>query len=143
MTATTQQAIDDMYGAVAAVLTGQFPDVVRKYDGLDDHTPPDNQSAWTYTMIRHATGTQASLAGADATRRWNATGTLFTQIFVPLNKQGRQQAVTIADALKTTIQKLQTEHGVWFRGAILKEIGVDGSWYQVNFTATFTYDTFA
>lgn len=140
MTATVQQATDDMFGAVKAPLVSAFPDVVRKYDGIDDHEPPDANVSWVYASVRHAAGSQGSLAGADGSRRWNRQGTLIVQCFVPLHLTGRDGAMAIAAALQNSIQRLHTPHGVWFTNATLREVGVSDAWYQVNFSATFSYD---
>lgn len=141
MTATIQQATDDIYGAVSLAMKALFPAVVRKYDGIDKHDPPPPDKSWIFANLRHATGNQGSLAGDTGKRRWTALGTLIVQVFVPLEKTGRTGAVNIAAALKSVIQKTQTEHGVWFRNVTINEIGEDKSWYQVNLSATFTYDT--
>lgn len=140
MTATTQTAIDEMFGMVASVMLANFPDAVRKYDGIDSHEPPDGQSSWIYAAIRHADSTQASLAGETGARRWRRIGVLMVQCFVPLNKTGRTGAMNIATTLQSNIQGKATASCVWFRDATAKEIGPDKSWYQANFVVAFEYD---
>jgi hypothetical protein len=142
MTATVQQATDDVYGTISLAMRALFPAVVRKYDGIDDHKPPAMDKSWIFAVLRHATGRQGSLAGDTGKRRWTAVGTLIVQVFVPMEKTGRTGAVNIASALKSVVQKTQTENGVWFRNVTINEIGEDKGWYQVNMSATFTYDTF-
>lgn len=143
MAVTSIQAVDEMYGAVKAALVVSFSTVERRYDGKDSHTPPDVQSSWIYATVRHASGGQAALAGAGGVRRWNRAGTLIVQCFAPLNKKGREVAMSIAVALRDHIQSLQTSGGVWFTNATFREVGVSDAWYQVNFSATFSYDTFS
>jgi len=143
MSESSEQAVNEMYAAVKAAIVVPFPDVERRYDGKDSHTPPDTQTSWIYAAIRHADGGQAALAGADGSRRWNRTGTLIVQCFVPINKKGREVATSIAAALRDYIQGLHTVGGVWFTNATFREVGVSDGWYQVNFSATFSYDTFS
>jgi hypothetical protein len=143
MTTTSEQAVNEMYGAVKAALVVLYPAVERRYDGKDSHEPPDTQTSWIYADVRHADGGQGALAGADGTRRWNRNGTIIVQCFVPVNKQGREVASAIAATLRDYFQSLQTESGVWFTNATFREVGVSDGWYQVNFSSTFSYDTFS
>jgi hypothetical protein len=140
MTANVQQACDDMNGMVNDIMVAQFPDVEIRWQGKELPNPPDAQTSWIRVNIVHGPAGQASLASPMGRRRWNRTGTLIVQCFVPLTKGSVVGARAIATALQDGMQGSESSHGVWFRGATVNEVGKDASWYQVNFAITFTYD---
>lgn len=140
MTATVKEACDDMNGMVNDIMTAQWPAVVLRWQGLEEANPPDAQTSWVRVTILHATGSQASLASDIGKRRWNRTGSLVVQCFVPLTKGGLDVARAIAASLQDGMQGKNSPHCVWFRNATVNEVGKDASWFQVNFVITFTYD---
>lgn len=139
MTTTAEVARDEVLGAVAAAL-GAYPDVVQKWQGKDTPDPPPSQSRWSFASMTTANEGQASLANAFAQMKWNTQGVLMVQCFAPLNKGSIDAAMELALSLKRHFRKLITPSGVWFRNASAKEIGTLSSWYQVNFTSTYTFD---
>lgn len=143
MTATIVQARDDMNGLVKSILTAAYSDVQVFWDGIEQADPPDPLISWARVTIRHTNGGQASLAGAFGRRRWQRSGLLMVQCFASLPKGGVDKAVAMGEALLNGVQAVQTPNGVWFRNGTSNEVGKDNPWYQVNFSANFTYDTFA
>jgi len=138
MTTTTEIARDEMMAAVVAALEPFSVDM--RWQGKDKPNPPNGELPYTFTAITTALEGQASLTGAFSKTRWNSQGTIMVQCYAPLNLGSIDAAMAMALAVKRYFRKLSTPGGVWFRNASAKEIGVSTSWYQVNFTATFTFD---
>jgi hypothetical protein len=140
MTANTATATDQMNALIGSIMASQHPGVEIQWQGVSDDSPPDPQVSWVRVYIRHANGGQASLASNIGKRKWNRQGVLMVQCFVPLNKGGLDAARDIATALQNGIQGAATDGDVWFRNATVNEVGRSDGWYQVNFSALFTYD---
>jgi hypothetical protein len=139
MTATAITAPAEINEIVANILA-TFPGLEMRWDGKVESTPPPSDENWARTTVRHATGEQGSLASDTGKRVWTRTGTLTVQVFAALSKGGLDVARVIAQALQDGVQGVSSSGCVWFRNATVNEIGVDKSWYNVNFTAFFTYD---
>jgi Bacteriophage related domain of unknown function len=101
-------------------------------------SPPTNETVWSRITIRHATGNQASLAGADSTRRWNRTGMVYVQVFAPIgdgSKAGYNASQLVVNALQAS-----RHSDIWFKDVRMNEVGVSGAFEQFNVLATFSYD---
>lgn len=148
MAADINTAYDEILGAFrtaweanAGAFNGGTPPEVR-YDGVGDPGPPDSDDPWARVQIRHLTGTQASLAGADAKRRFERAGIITIQVFWPLSQAALSNARSLADVAREAFEGKATVSHVWFRNVRVQEVGADGSWYQVNILADFEYDEF-
>jgi hypothetical protein len=110
---------------------------------------PAKSAVWARWRCQHATGAQGSLSNVLGKRRFNRGGTLFIQVFTPLN------ASELASYDETEIvvgayEGKTTPSGVWFRNVRIQEInqGVqtgasDGNvtlWEQKNVLVDFIYD---
>lgn len=138
MTATFQQAQDDMFALInTAWLTTGYPIIWPNVAA--DETDRGTASPWARVTVIHADGSQASLASALGTRRWNRTGNIIVQVFIPVG-QGLSEGYTACKILMDALEGASTAHGVWFRRCRVREIGPDGAWYQFNVSAEFTYD---
>lgn len=98
-----------------------------------------NPPAWARLTIRHTSGSQATLAGADGRSRWRRNGVVTVQIFAPFGT-GLSISDKLAMIALAAFEGQATASGVWFRNARLQEIGSDGPWFQVNVSAEFEYD---
>lgn len=104
---------------------------------------------WARWRCQHLTGGQGSLSNAQGKRRFNRNGTLFIQVFTPLNAS-ELAAYNTAEIVVGAYEGKTTPSGVWFRNVRIQEInnGVqtgssDGSntaWNQKNVLADFLYD---
>jgi hypothetical protein len=111
-----------------------FPAVYTDVPG----SVPTSETVWARATIRHATGNQGSLAGDQATRRWNRTGTVFIQVFAPVgdgSKAGYDAAQLVVNAFQAA-----RHPNVWFRDVRMNEAGTSGAFEQLNVLATFSYD---
>lgn len=100
---------------------------------------PTGTTPWARVSMQQAIGQNASLSGALGTQRYERSGILFTQIFIPIGKglsEGHALSKIVADAFEGQA----TSNGVWFRNTRINEVGVDGDWYQINVLTDFIYD---
>lgn len=100
--------------------------------------PPDIQTPWARVILRHVSGGQASLAGADGTSRWYNQGTLFVQVFAPVG-DGSTAAYDAAQIILDALRGARAG-AVWFRNPRINEVGTSGAFEQVNVISEFTYD---
>jgi hypothetical protein len=84
-------------------------------------------------------GNQASLANDGGRRRWERTGLVTVQIFVPAG-EGLSEAYSLAKTVADAYEGTTTASGVWFRNVRVNEVGADGAWFQVNALIEFIYD---
>ena len=100
---------------------------------------PETASPWARATLQHFTGGQASLAGDVGQVKFQRDGTLTVQIFTPAG-----EGLSTADALVMIVMRAfegrATPSGVWFRSVRINEVGINGSWFQTNVLADFTYD---
>lgn len=100
--------------------------------------PPTDPAPWARVSISHSPGSQT--LGDDTTgRRYERYGLLLVQVFVPTG-EGLPRALNLAKIITDAFEGATTPSGVWFRNVRVNEVGPDGSWYQVNVIAEFTYD---
>lgn len=139
MTVTTiSSAVDDMLKLFLASWTFGN-DKVDVPNGK--FTLPDVDDVWARWRLQHATGYQASLG---AKKLWGRDGTVFIQVFTPLNGNVRD-AYDIAELAVNAYQGKRTVTDVWFRNVRMYEpTGIEldagaANWYQLNVFADFTY----
>lgn len=101
-------------------------------------TPPANAD-WVRLVIRHNTSTQRSLGGIG-NRKFMRGGEVFVQCFTP-EGSGSTGARTLAATARAIFEgKTLLPGSIIFTDVVVREIGADRGWYQVNVEATFDYD---
>ncbi len=105
------------------------------FDDLPGKVP--QKETWARVTLMHVNGNQSSLSNAFGKIKWNRTGILIIQLFSPVGN-GLQ---ILYDLSQQIVDKYQLERNncVWFRNAMMNEIGIDGSFYQVNVNVEFEY----
>ncbi len=101
--------------------------------------PPTTQIPWARVSVRHGPSGPTSLSGGLGTQRFERTGLLTVQIFIPNGEglsTGYNLGKIVADAFEGVASPLQ----VWFRNVRVNEIGSDGEWFQFNVLVDFAYD---
>lgn len=136
MTATYQQAKDEILGQFKTAWDATGHEARYENTAGD---PPTTVAPWARVSLRHFGGEQASLAGDSGTRRWERTGIVTVQIFVPTG-EGLSEAYDLAKIVADAYEGQATASQVWFRNVRVNEVGPDGSWFQVNVIAEFIYD---
>lgn len=141
MTATYEQARDEMLALVKDAADIAAPGIRIDWQGKENNTPPPLDAEWLAVSLRHSEGGQASLSCEHGKRRWRRNGMLSVQCFAPLSAGGLKRAMELACAFRDAIQDSKgTASGVWFREPVAKEIGPDRNWFNANTSARFTYD---
>lgn len=141
MSTTTPVAVDEMMAVVKAAVDAYDPTIEVRWPGVEKQSPPAGDIRWMRVSYAHDDSDQASLAGADGARRWRRQGQLFVQCFAPLAAGGLPVASEMACVIRDAFEGKATTSGVWFRRATTNEVGPSASWYQVNASSTFEYDT--
>lgn len=98
---------------------------------------PEEPTLFGRLTIQFVTGSRADLAG----RRFRRTGLMTVQVFVPQGS-GTEEAEQTAEALIEALEGVgpATLENVWLRDIGMREVGSDGTYYQVNVEAEFTFD---
>ncbi len=150
MAADYTTAVDEIYGTfktawdanAGAFSGGVVPEV--RYDGIGEQGPPDGEAAYARIAIRHSGSEQATLGGSG-TRRYTHRGIIGVQLFYPLKSGGGPAGNSgeLAKVARAAFEGTETENHVWFRNAVIIEVGADGAYYHHNVFAEFEYDEFA
>lgn len=99
--------------------------------------PPANLS-WVRLTVRHTGSAQESL-GPVGRRKFERIGSVIVQCFTPLDT-GAAGADTLAQAARTIFEgRTLSPEAIRFTDCVVREIGVDGAWFQANAEAFFTY----
>jgi len=111
-----------------------------RYMGLQEETP-DGDIAWLRISVRHNESVQAAMGGSTS-RRFRRYGLVIVEIRTPMaDNDGLTQNDNIANVMRDTFEGATAADGaIWFRNARVREIGVDGAWFQTNVLADFMYD---
>ncbi len=100
---------------------------------------PTAQLAWARVTLQHGPGGQTALTGATGKNRFDRTGILTVQIFIP-NGQGLSQGFILGKIMADAFEGKATASQVWFRNVIVTPIGPSDEWFQLNVTVEFSYD---
>lgn len=127
---TMYQRFETAWGATSA----------KTFDG-EDFTPPIN-TAWVRFTVRHDGSTLECIGGTGAGgfNTYQRTGRCIIQVFSPLNK-GTREADTLAQAARAIFEGTTlSSNAIRFNNVVVREIGPDGAWYQINVEAAFQYN---
>jgi hypothetical protein len=104
-------------------------------------TPPVGLP-WVRVSVRHLGSTLESIGGTGVggMNSFMRVGRCFIQVFVPVD-QGTRQADTLAQAARAIFEGVTLSNNtIRFNNVVLREIGPDEAWYQINLEASFQYD---
>lgn len=139
MTATREQAVDDILGMLLDAWTDGGLDPDRLLWPNKDAEVPSGQDAWGRATLQHTDGGQGSLAGDSGKVRWTRVGILTVQVFVP-SGEGLSQETSVSKIVMDAFEGKKSARGVWFRRVRAREIGPDGQFFQTNVIVEFEYD---
>ena len=135
------EARDAVMGMLNTALTGMSDDVTILWDA-DEAPIPGAEDSWVRLSMRHQASPQSSLGrDAAAKRRYRTSGMVYVQLFTPLG-DGQTKSDAISKVIVDAMRAGRDTSSVLLRNAVAKEIGVDGSWFQVNVQSEFEYDEF-
>ena len=101
--------------------------------------PPVTQTPWGRMVVLHATGGQISLPAGKGQARYARGGVAIFQIFVA-SSLGTSQIYGLVKRITDLFDGKRGADGTYFRNTRIREIGTDGSWYQVNVYVDFDYE---
>ena len=139
---TVNEIYEATVSAFAADMATNFPNLVLTYDNIN--FDPENafatetrDDAFARFNMQHVVG-DAGNAGIG-NNYFRRNGIITVQVFTRANT-GRVRSNAIVDGVLLFFEKTSVP-GIWFRGQSPSEAGNDGSWYQVNVSSEFIYDT--
>ncbi len=104
-----------------------------------DH--PTNE-AWVRFAVRHDGSNLEAIGGTGAGgfNKYQRTGRVTIQVFTPVN-QGTEEADTLTQAARAIFEGTTlSSNAIRFNNVVIRELGPDDGWYQVNVEAAFQYD---
>jgi hypothetical protein len=132
--ATQMGAVDEMLSIVKTAWDAHASGAPLYYDNQDGDRP-DSPATFGRAVVRHFDGAQISIGDQSLKRRF---GGLFVQIFVPqgsgqvsIRELSDQVMFAIEDARPSTVRLTDVQ---------VNELGTDGTYFQVNVYANFSYD---
>jgi hypothetical protein len=142
----TAQTIDEVYEAITAAFRTDMlstQPLVQlawenvKFDPDEKFPSPIETDAWVRFNMQHTPGEAGNASLGN--RYFRRTGVIIVQCFTRADT-GRVRSNAVVDSVLLFFEQTSVP-GTWFRGQSPSEAGDDGSWFQVNVSADFTYDT--
>ena len=93
---------------------------------------------WVRTVIRNKLSTQDTM-GPIGVRKFLRIGTVFTQVFVPINT-GLEEADRLTKIITTMFEGIRLTGGLWFFATDVRELGPIDDYYQVVIESNFNYE---
>lgn len=131
---TQMSAVDEMLTLVKTAWDAHSGGAPLYYDNMDTDRP-DVPSTFGRAIVRHFTGRQISLGDQSLKRR---SGALFVQIFMPQGT-GQYEIRNLSDQIMFALEESNNSI-VRLRNVQINELGSDGTYFQVNVVADFSYD---
>tara|TARA_R110000824_G_scaffold21496_13_gene80091 strand:- start:1249 stop:1659 length:411 start_codon:yes stop_codon:yes gene_type:complete len=131
---TQMSAVDEMLTLVKTAWDSAAGGAPLYYDNMDADRP-STPGTFGRAIVRHFSGRQISMGDQSTKRRF---GALFIQIFMPQGT-GQYDIRTLSDSI---LFALEDANPLVARltDIQLNELGTDGTYYQVNVVADFSYD---
>lgn len=107
---------------------------------LEDR-PDNGKDTWARVGLTHnpRAGQAVGIGGpADGPRLYHYYGQLYIQLFTPLG-DGLSLSDAVSKVLVQALRRGRTPSNVRTSNAVSVEVGRDGTWYQVNVLADFSY----
>jgi len=105
-----------------------------------DFDPPANKTSWARLTIKHHSGAKSLGSGTSAVYR--RRGQLTLQVFTAIGEEGPGAvgARQLGGPIVQDMESVGAVGNIWFRNSVMREIGVDGVWYQIHVQTDFVYD---
>lgn len=138
MTSNASTARNETFALIRQAVLDSLAGVSTRWEGVEISEVPSGK--WLHTSMRHVTGRQSSLAGADGSVKWRRTGFVVAQCFAPMRQNGVVEATLMATVVRNSLQGQHTGSGVWFRNARITEVGIEKDWFRVDAVVDFEYE---
>lgn len=98
-----------------------------------------SSAAWVRVAVRHQTSTLECIGGTG-NNTYMRSGVVFVQVFTPVD-QGTAEADSLSQAARAIFEGITlSSNAIRFNNVTIREIGADGSRYQINLECRFDYD---
>jgi len=140
MAETAAEAEDALLTLVKATWEANAPaGTPLLYDNQDSNRPSD-PAMYGRTVLRHFGSSRESVGNPGTNSVINRRrGAVYVQIFVPQGS-GTRSAMDIAEAMAQAFEDVDETLGVRLTDADINELAADGTYWQVNVVANFSYD---
>jgi hypothetical protein len=132
--ATQMEAVDEMMTIVTTAWNAHADGAVLQYDNIES-TRPQVPATFGRATVRHTAGQQITLGAVSLKRRY---GSLNLQIFVPQG-DGQYEVRVLSDNILMDIEDANPQI-VRLTDIQFNEVGEDGTYFQMNIIARFSYD---
>ena len=136
MAQNQNEASDALITLVKATWEANTPANTPLYMDNEQEDRPDDLSIYGRVVIRHEAGTRSTLGSNGIFRRF---ATLYVQIFIKQG-EGVTEIRTLSDAIAHSLEDVPASFSVRMTDVDIRELGSDGTYFQVNVAANFTYD---
>jgi len=106
-----------------------------------DNEKYDNPASapWVRVVVRHR-GSTLECIGGSGNNTYQRTGVVFIQVFTPID-QGVAQADSLSQTARAIFEGITlSSNAIRFNNVVVRELGPDNSWYQINLECEFQYD---
>lgn len=134
MASNQLEAQDALLTQITEVWTANANGAPIYYDNQDADRP-DIPQMFGRAIMRHESGTRTTL-GINRFRRF---GAVFVQLFVPQGT-GTVLIRELSDKIAHNLEESPNSLGIRIRDVDINELGSDGTYFQVNVSAAFSYD---
>jgi hypothetical protein len=126
---TTRRLIYDTF------ITAWGAETPYTFDNEEFDQPTD--TSWLRLVVRNSVTKQSTL-GSIGSRKFLRNGVVFVQLFTPLHT-----GVAETDRLVLLLQAIFEGFrftDVWFEYTDVRELGIEGKWFQTSLETTFNYE---
>lgn len=145
MISNYSNARDEMFAQLTGVLPalttllGYAPNIV--YQGVETAAKMPTDKLWMRISQQTVLESQAALAGNDLKRRYNSSGLIFVQVFIPKTEvQNYAFGLAAANVIKLAYRGKQTSNCIWFNNVRIQELPAETAWFRINVVAEYQYD---
>ena len=110
------------------------------WEGSNSNPAPDPNTPYLVFALRTSNRSQTTF-GVPGERRYTTLGRIFIQVFCPVTMAEGLTFLTKASMIAKDAFEGKSVNSLWFRDAVVKEIGVNDGWNQNNVIVSFEYDT--
>lgn len=137
MAETQMEAADALFTLVKTTWDANAGGAPLYYEN-EDFERPAIPGVFGRATIRHSVGTRITLGGSTG-KIFRRFGQLYVQVFTPQDT-GQYDIRVLTDSLAHAFEDVPASFGVRIRDVSINELGNDGTYFQVNVVADFSYD---
>jgi hypothetical protein len=131
------EAQDEMFGIVKLKLASLS---YVAWPRVPAPTSPDKTSMWARVSTQIVRDSQSTIGNTGGTRKFEAIGLLYVQLFAPRNIAGSSEAaLALAQIIQKEFRKASPSGLISFSNQKIVELPETDQNYPINVSVTFTY----